>query len=274
MNEPHDRRVAGSINALLEGAAWGHYTVPKSLTDAKATEARISEELTRAHAELERLGTVETAATPLAGKLLEAARAAKPLPDVSAPLAKLEQALQLARLRVSVLRAARELAARDLYFGTEPESILVDHLRPALAEVMEEVRDLEPKLEGRSVESPEHFIRASETARVAFTSLNDLGYRYGAIRAAQQAVGRLLDGPQVDTGHKFSEFKDPQALGITIAGMAGRSQPTPEHRLTRLVWTATTGANEVWMPLPAEQDEMANAYFKAADNRRLAAFSM
>ena len=274
MIEMHDRRTAGAITALLQGAELGHYTLPQSLHEAQAIEARVREELSRARADLEKLGSVADATEHLAGTVLEAARRKPLLPDLSAPLAKLDQALQLGRFRVSILQAARERAARDLLFGTPPEAILTEHLRPALAEVMEQVRDLEPKLEGRSVESPEHFIRASETARVAFTSLNDLGYRYGAIRAAQQAVGRLLDGPQVDTGHKFSEFKDPQALGITISGMAGRSQPTPEHRLTRLIWAATTGANEVWMPTVAEQDEMANAYFKAADNRRLAAFSM
>lgn len=198
----------------------------------------------------------------------------KPLPDLSAPLAKLEQALQAARLRVSVLRDARELAARELIFGTPPEDIIVEHLRPALAEVIEQVRDLEPKLEARSVEVPENFVRASETARQAVVTLGDLAFRYSAIRAGQQAGGRLLDGPQVDTGHKFSEFRNPQALGITIGGMAGRPQPVPEHRLTRFLWTATVGKDQVWMPLPAEQDEMANAYFKAADNRRLAGFRM
>jgi hypothetical protein len=51
-------------------------------------------------------------------------------------------------------------------------------------------------------------------------------------------------------------------------------QPIPEHRLARLVWIGSVGKDQVWMPLPSEQDEMANAYFKAADNRRLAAFSM
>jgi len=274
MIESHDRRTAGAITALLQGAELGHYTLPKTLHKAQAIEARVREELSRARADLEKLGSVADATEPLAGTVLEAARDEKPLPDLSAPLAKLDLALQLGRFRVSILQAARELAARALYFGTEPESILVEHLRPALTQVMEEVRDLEPKLEGRSVESPEHFIRASETARVAFTSLNDLGYRYGAIRAAQQAVGRLLDGPQVDTGHKFSEFKDPQALGITIGGMAGRPQPVPQHPLTRLLWAATVAKDQTWMPLPIEQDEMANAYFKEATNKRLSAFSM
>ncbi len=171
---------------------------------------------------------------------------------------------------MDVLKHAHEMAAKDLLYGTAPESIITEHLRPALAQVMEEVRDLEPKLEGRSVEAPQNFLRASAEAREAFNTLNDVAYRYDGIRAAQQAAGRLLDGPQVDTGHKFREFRDPTALGITIGGMAGRSQPVPEHRLTRLVWTATVGKDQVWMPTPAEQDEQAAAYFERAEKRRFA----
>jgi len=276
MIEQHDRRTAGSINALLEGAQLGHYSVPKSLTDAQTTRATISEELSRALAELDKLGTMDAATAPLATNVLEAARAGKPLPDVSAPLAKLEQALQAARLRVSVLRAARELAARDLLFGTPAEDVIIEHLRPALAAVMEEVAALVPKLEGRDVENAQGFLRAPETAREAYARLSDLAYQYSALRDAQRSAGRLLDGPQVDKGNKFAEFRDPEALGVPVSTGNAREvpQPIPEHRLARLIWLATTARNQVWMPLPAEQDEQAAAYFQRADNRRLAAFSM
>ncbi len=272
----HDRRVAGSISALIEGAQLGHYSVPQSLTDAQATESRLSKELSEAHAALDRLGTVEAAVAPLATNVLEAARVGKPLPDISAPLAKLEQALQAARLRVSVLRAARELATRELLYGTPAEDIITDHLRPALAAVMEEVAALAPKLEGRDVEHAQGFLRAPETAREAYARLSDLAYQYGFIRDGQRAAGRLLDGPAIDKGHKFAEFRDPEALGIPISTGNAREvpQPIPEHRLRRLLWLATTARDQVWMPLPSEQDEMANAYFQRADNRRLAGFSM
>ncbi len=133
-----------------------------------------------------------------------------------------------------------------------------------------------PKLEGQDVEHAQGFLRAPETAREAFNRLSDLSYRYSALRDAQRAAGRLLDGPAIDKGHKYAEFRDPEALGVPIMTGNAREvpQPIPEHRLARLVWIATVGRDQAWMPLPSEQDEMANAYFKAADNRRLAAFSM
>ena len=270
MMEQHDRQRATSIQSLLEGADRGDFEIPPALQEARATEALTSRALAEARDDLAKLGTMADAVTPLAKEVFEAARAERPLPDRSDRLLKLEQATEQARYRVDVLKHAHEMAAKDLLYGSWPESIIVEHLRPALAQVMEEVRDLEPKLEGRSVEAPQNFLRASVEARTAFNALNDLAYRYDGIRAAQQAAGRLLDGPQVDTGHKFREFRDPAALGITISGMAGRSQPVPEPRLTRLVWTATVGKDEVWMPTVAEQDQAAAAYFERAEKRRFA----
>ena len=270
MIEQQDRRRATSVQSLLEGADRGDFEIPTSLQEARATDALTSRALAEAHDDLAKLGTMADAVTPLAKEVLEAVRAGKPLPDRSDRLLKLEQATEQARYRVDVLKHAQEMAAKDLLFGTWPESIITEHLRPALAQVMEEVRDLEPKLEGRSVEGPQNFLRASAAVREAFNKLNDVAYRYDGIRAAQQAAGRLLDGPQVDTGLKFREFRDPTALGITIGGDARRFQPVPEHRLTRLVWTATVGKDEVWMPTPAEQDEQAAAYFERAEKRRFA----
>jgi hypothetical protein len=168
------------------------------------------------------------------------------------------------------------MAAKDLLFGTPAELIISDHLRPALAEVIEEVAALVPKLEGRDVENAQGFLRAPETAREAFGRLSDLSYRYSALRDAQRAAGRLLDGPAIDKGQKYAELRDPEAVGVAVMHGNARvvPQPIPEHRLARLIWIATVARDQAWMPLPAEQDEMATAYFKAADNRRLAAFSM
>jgi len=271
MIDPIDRQRMANASKIFDFADAEHFSLPASLSEARDVHRRLQEAHSTASAEYERLRRAGVTGE-LAGDVLKAAEAGKAWPDPGPRALEAEEAIAAARLRLDVLAEASTAAMRSLVYGSHFEELIEGHLRPALAEVVAAVQALVPALEGRNVESPENFMKAPDSARVAYNQLTDLDFRYRSIRSAQAAASRLLGGAQIDTASKFAELRDPEAVGVPISSGNARevSMPIPEHRLAKLVWIATTAKDEVWVPLPHEMDEQAAGYFKAAADRRFA----
>lgn len=272
MDDVADRLIRAQITTLYKHAEAGHFTLPEEMHKALRAEVFVRDQVVEARAELQRTAMTGEVVHDMALEVVQAAREGKPLPDFAGRVAKAEQAERLARLRLSIMEDAAHEASRDVTYGTSGEAIIVSHLRPALAATIATVQGVHSKLEGYDVQNPEAILRAPAPVREAFTTLSDASFRYSALRNAQMAASRLAGGPKLDAANWFSEFRDPKALDIPLGGRAGQPMPWPDHPLARLAWIATVGREQVWMPLPSEQDALTQTFFKAVDNRRLSGF--
>jgi hypothetical protein len=268
MNDPATRAQRAQLNAILNGCQAGFYSLPATLHATLKAEVFVGAQLTEARGRLARLGALSDTTAALAEEVVEAATADKPLADLPERIAQAEAAERLARLEVSVLELAQNAAGWRVISGTKGSAVIAGHLRPALAEVLEVARKAAPKVSGYDVGDAAAFVRAPEPVRRAWMALEDAATRYQALRRAQRAASSL-DGGQHDRGHWFEEMRQPDALGVRLGSRTDdRLQPWPQHPTARLVWLATAGASQTWMPTSSEQDEALREWdARTADQR-------
>jgi hypothetical protein len=241
------RRWLRPVERVIAGRESGRYSLPEELITAN-----------------ERLWTIRRGIggvalppdpTAAAAELAANAAAEEQVPgDLGKKLLKAESRFEEARAQLQVLRLTETQTARQLrdLFDYLSESMVVEHLRPALDEVLAEVGKLAPKLNGAT--TPEAIFRLEDptAARQVWFDLEAQATRYGAIRAAYDAL--------------FSSVFEGE-LAVSGADLRGRLEYRNFHELPRsqgrldvpseqagfMIWLVSSEPRpEPWLPLPDE----------------------
>jgi len=245
--------VKTKTTKLFAGRDAGHYTLPEEVLAARErvdTFARATWPVPSwpdALAALQEAVRAVATGVPLDPRAVEAAVAANAGHDVFGTHIPLARRL-----------AAEELAEDlDLVVADRQEQIIVDHLRPALAETMQTVEAAakaappEVLLAGDTL-----LLSAKEPVRKAALALDGAAIRYHAIRTGFGVLRQLGDRPERDAADYFSEIQNLNEL------WPGHRSKVPEHRPPwptdprgRMLWLHTAGATP-WLPLASEQDAL------------------
>ena len=219
----------------------GAYALPEAFKIAKGTVDALIE---RYAAVRRQMTDADRAANDRSGRSAELVdlAAAGSLPDsnhaVVAPLVAAENDRDIAASAATILAGARTLAEarlRQLVLHNADEFI-VDHLRPAHAETINEARRLAPKLAGIRLDDPEEVWKAPPAIQAAYQDAKALADRYERIRDARHALGHLAR-----RSNEFAEFREEHF---------GR---WPKHPVARLLAVATSAI--AWMPTFEEARE-------------------
>ena len=173
---PHQARNLRRAGALIEGADAHLYTLPADILTARDGIVRLAAELDQP-APLDATAVENRYVTAL----VDAALAATDLPDASGVL-DADRELAAYGRRAALLQRAIEQAdaAFDSLIAGLSDTVIHDHLGPAVAEVMLGIVAAAQALPEDI--SAETILRASDKARKAWLSLDDLAARYDAIR--------------------------------------------------------------------------------------------
>lgn len=247
------------LRGLFEASADGAFTLPAGLVELRGALARVEETPDPAAKTSE---AVE--GERLTRKVVEAARAGKPLPDDGAAVGRgRQQEADAVDLRKAYGAALVELRAALVdAVSDDAEEIVSGHLRPAHAEVMEQAREAGAALEAAGigdVDVDAGYLRSSDEARAAALDLDDLCRRYAAVR---DGLRRLpLGEPQLDGGW-FAELRNTADLAggveriqrqhvqpaVALAGLL------PGGRRGRLLFLTRPEVG-AWLPTPGERDQ-------------------
>lgn len=255
------------VSAFLAGSDSGAYSLPPTVTAARGGVARITSVLElarRSDAQIDPATLTER----LSDDLVEQAFAGEiPAADWTAEVEAAEHERRTAQRRNDVAAQAHEKAnvrLREVVMD-EAETIVVEHLRPALDEVLAVVRSEAPHVEGLPLDEPEAVLHASDKARKSYFRIRTARDRYDALRTAQRHLGAL--GAMGGDG-ECSSMRNPRQVWEAMAGPGSwmgrrqaRSAPWPDGRLGYLVWAATTPIVELWIPLPHEQEQAERELF-------------
>lgn len=247
---------------LRAGAAAGHYTVPAGILEdfevLDRLEGYVNERTER---------TAPAAREALADEIIAAAKAGKPLPS-GAGYMKAEDADRAADARSVLLAELLDRRAEALVTrcAASARAVLLDHLRPALTEVLDEARIPADLVQPFGTDT-KNFLSAPDDVRAALLVLTDLAERYSAIRKARGIFRDHLK-PEYDTDGSFSEFRSLH-IAAPYYRQPNAARPWPEDAVGRFVWGITSGA-EPWMPTPEEQDARWMEVYGAAAKTRAA----
>lgn len=245
-----------SITALFDAAEVGGFTLPEELLAAHRTLLQ---------AKAITVPTPPPVDTDAAAAQLVAALVAGEEPDPIAQAELLEERQRqraLAETATQVARIAAEQAADAMtHLAADlTERIITDHLRPALAKVWADAREVAANLNGYDITNHRALITAPTKVRNAYAKLPELVARDTAIRTARKKANSAgYREPQHDTQHAFATFAHPEALhpGWSAESTAAMPAiPFPKDPAERLLWIVTpeVAAAEPWLPTVAEQD--------------------
>jgi hypothetical protein len=183
--------------------------------------------------------------------MAEAFRKGDALPDAG-PLVEAEADQRAWELRRQMLDDLLEQTETHLVSVTlgGADRIIVDHLRPALEQVVDQARAATAACPADNAQA---LLLAGEMARKAWVELETLTARYGAIRTARDALVRVAGPPQKDFNGQFAEMRNLADLVPAGRLRPGMPMPWPDDSRGRFVWLLRNGA-ELHMPTPAEQD--------------------
>jgi hypothetical protein len=247
---PEFPRVERLISASAGGANFG---LPPELVEAR-----------------EALGRLTDADPVMPGESVEAARERLLLATIAAMAAGAElpdaTPVEAARVRerlhadaVAVARAGREaLAGRvvGLAAGHGGE-IIAEHLRPALGEVLAEVRQAAAAFAPFATSSDRELLAADTDARAAAVALDRCHDRYSQISAGRDVLWGLGWRPEQDTRNVFGRARNIIALyGDRWTGhLQSGWKPWPDDPRAYMLWLASEAVH-AWMPEPGEQDQV------------------
>jgi hypothetical protein len=252
-------RTEHLLTLLFRGAQAAAFTIPAELTTAARIQSTATD-LRKAAGQRRHAAERSQSVVLAADAVLEALEAGTP-PDIDAALGNAldeERAAQLAEtVAIEVERRAQASSASTV--NDLAETVLVDHLRPALAETVDAARKLAPSLAGLDPDNVQALLDAPKAAQDARRRLVGLADRRTAIYAAADGLGYWLGEPQHDDDGAFRRYRNAGALWgrqwpIRIQSQARGLYPWPAGPLANLVWAATSEAVP-WLPLPAEEDE-------------------
>lgn len=245
---------------LLELHDAGYFGMPDEILAARATlEAmKAAAKETGATWEALRPGDVER-------QLAEGLLAAGVSPKASALEAVIElidaaeRKQRAAEMAVRVAGLAVEMAEQRFVIAVDEhrDEAIVDHLRPALRETLEEVRGLAELLEGSNLRDPLPLLGDAKRGS-AYQALVAASRRHSAVRDGQRhcAGGNLPDPGELAVYRNAPEIFARAGLNWKSRRQFGRV-PWPEHPLERLVWEATDPVAEPWIPTAAEFQALA-----------------
>jgi len=245
----HRDPVYNRTRSLFTGHAGGAYTLPDAVLERETRAHRIAEQ-TRAGGMAPTLGDTRAR---FRADLVAAIDAGAELPDPIVLRQAAEQDAardELRRLLVDELESAQTHVVATIQ--SRGEEIIVEHLRPALEELLEAAATAGEKL-GRHLPTAEAILSAPEPVRKAFQTLGTLAARYHALRTAQGIVVELTAAARFDTRNLFREFRNLPDVWPQYANPRAE-KPWPTTDRGRLLWIVTSGI-EAWMPTPEEQDE-------------------
>lgn len=251
------------LNNLFAGFDADAFTLPADVVAARTRAERTKAEL----AKPDRAPRAPAVRAEIRDAVLDAIDRGDELPDptpiVEADVYDRAVGELQAMLNEIAERAEDSVVARVQRNG---EVIIVEHLRPAVADVMEQVIACAAALAGYDIADPEAIMTAPIKVRDAYRELRGLADRYRHIRMAQAIVGDVAGGARVDVQGTFSELRNLPDVHPNYA-RPGAPKPWPDDERGRLLWLATSDA-QVWMPTPYEQDEALLARFPRHFNSR------
>jgi len=245
---------------LLELHDAGHFGMPAEILAARATlqAMKAAETETGATWEAVRPGDVEQR---LAEEMLDAGVSPKAgaLAAVVKSIDDAERKQRAAEMAVRVARLAVEMAELRFVSAVDEhrDELIVDHLRPALRETLEEVRGLAELLEGSNLRDPLPLLGDAKRG-AAYQALVAAMTRQSAIRDGQRhcAGGNLPDPWELAVYRNAPAAFARAGLNWKTRRQFGKA-PWPEHPLERLRWEATDPDAEPWIPLRAEFEQLA-----------------
>jgi len=133
------------------------------------------------------------------------------------------------------------------------DEILVEHLRPVLARVVEAVRKA---TKGVSVpwDSPSQLARSNTAVRTAWAAVEDANVTYEALRRCQTQLQMLTADAEPDAFGSYHELRNINEVWNNRA-WSQSTPPWPSNPLARLVWVCTE-PRVVWLPTGSEVMEV------------------
>ena len=255
------------IDAVVNGQAVGHYTLPDALLAAHDDVARIAGLALPAYQQIH-------FADAGCGLVDAAARGEEP--DVAGLLDELRGVVAEAdarRLAELALVEAREVATTRLVSAVRAtaDETITGHLRPAHDEILEQARAAVADLDGHPP-VPAELINASAKIRGAYGRLGDLAHRLDLVRRARSTIiGITGQTATHDVNGLFSGFANPLVFWGGQPPPAMARIPAPVDPIPRLAWLVGDGAaGEPWLPTIAEQDAAWEASTYGERTRQLA----
>jgi hypothetical protein len=244
------------ILALFAGADAAHYTLPDKLRELRQARDRTAEWYSAAAHAIDP-AALDDAVRQTAAAVADQARRGDLAADWAKPIHAAHDDVERRRLELEPLRRAAELAERELSAAVVDggDEIILDHLRPALAEVIDSVRELGGAVLELPLEDPAALVALDDARAKVFRRARALEQRYKSIRRAQQALMALADVR--GELHCFAMVNPVEVYGEDrlYNRNLGSGSPAPKGSPIRyLVWIATGlgGQGEVapepWIP--------------------------
>lgn len=172
------------------------------------------------------------------------------------------------RARV-ILEMAHEQAAHKavLTAREQCDSIISEHLAPALEQVYTQARKVASALDGYDLRNAHALVTAPSRVRQAFASLPALVERRRVIWDARSAINRVAGRePQHDTGGHFLQFQNPVHFVKSWTPTTPLPRAFgPEDPTDRLLWLASDEVAPAlrWLPTVEQQDAAWLGFFGA-----------
>ena len=237
---PFNDREHPFVGPILAGLAELGHELPREIGAALKAWARLADELATARVEA---GAISPSAVAERYTLaaLEAAQAGKPLPDYGAELAEAEASLRWRNVKVDALAEAQGMAAASVAGAVGRSSeVIYGLLRKSLADIMAQVRKLEPQVRDLPLTNPDLILRIADREKIgAYQALASAADRLKVLRDVQFQL-RRSSGAGTE-GVDYDSYERP---------LPRRSRP--ENRLEALVWSVMTPGVEPVVRTPAE----------------------
>lgn len=261
------RMEINSLTNLIESSEVGGYTLPAELLDSYRTYQRVKAlEVPQPAAVDMDAAAARVVSAVAAGEGVDLVAAASVFEDKEREKRNATQAAGILRLAVEQASGTVTLLTSDL-----TETIIANHLRPAYAELHEEVRKTTQALDGIGLD-PHQILKAPAKVRNAYLELPALADKSDVIRKAWRLANTIGHRqPQHDTNGLYSTFRKPMTFFPTWRHPARiPAIPFPADRVERLVWMLSPEAQaaEPWLPTVAEQDAAWVAQFEATMPKR------
>jgi len=225
---PFNDREYIYVAPILSGLGELGHNLPPEIGKALKAWQRLGDELTAARVE-----AGEVSPSAVAGRYtadaLAAAQAGKPLPDYGAELAAAEAELRWRNVKVDALAEAQGMAAASVAGAVGRSSeVIYGLLRKSLADIMAQVRKLEPQVRDLPLTNPDLILRIADREKIgAYQALASATDRLKVLRDVQFQL-RRSSGAGTE-GVDYDSYERP---------LPRRSRP--ENRLEALIAMVTT----------------------------------
>ncbi len=165
-NDSFNDREHPFVGPILAGLTALEHDLPPEIGKALKAWQRLSDELSAARVEA---GAISPSAVAERYTLaaLEAAQAGKPLPDYGAELSSASAELAWRNVKVDALAEAQAMAASSVAGSVQRASeTIYALLRNSLADIMAQVRKLEPLVRDLPLANPDLILRIADRAKI------------------------------------------------------------------------------------------------------------